>query len=1683
MADAFRGLTLRLGADARPLQSAISSITRSAAQAQKQMNRLNKALKFDGTNVKMMQARLDLVGDKALHSARAVSKIQTAIKQASNETLKFSERSGLGNRKLQNLANSTTEAYAATQKLRSEQTHVAAELQHIYDAAKKTAQVDMSITWKKADKYVKGLQRNLSMGGAAAERAEKKLSDLFSKVDSKSSVFQKFGIAAGDVKELEERFYSLRAAFKAIDSDLKNMNKVEGFRAMKNEAQVFQAELRQAASEAAMFRTEMLSLGTKGNLAQSVNQIKRLDSATETAVNRAHQMIDAYRAMPKSIDAFQAKVKAVSAAEATLAAKTNEIKAAIAKIKADPAFDKLAASSKDAYANAMRVEQEYEELDYALKKATARAERLRDVMNEKVSAGVDQSSKKFQRLSTAVEKAETNIKNLKAKIASLDDAHAAAALTMELKKLESQLMSTATAADRLHSKTSKLKGLATVGKSFREFGFGMYASMTPAMMMLGRYMVQAAEDTDAAYRDMRKTVNGADADFEQLLDNAIKFSTTHITTAEQMLEIEAIGGQLGITIDKLESFAHTVSNLDIATNMESEDIAVDLGKMATVLGITEDQYDNFGDALVRLGNNLPVMEGDIMNLTNRFMGMAKVVGMSPDQMLGWAAAASATGMRAEAAGSSMQRFISKVETAVNSSDEDLQRWADVAGMSCDEFRQAFQEDASGTLYKFVEGLGDMQKRGESVNQVLGELGINNVRDKQLLEGLANQMANATDETNVLRDALQMADEAYRGVSTTFKDGRGVELAGDAMREAEKKSEGFSGEIGKMRNQATALMVELGKGAQPIVHDLGAMFEKLSSKFQEMPDSMKTFMIKLGGAFAAAGPATVGLGTFLMTFDRVAAAMSTVQGGVMKFGNSIANLGAKMKSGGTGLMRFGMALEGLGTTMGMLKFASAALAIALLSKMIGDYIKKQQDFKTATEGSSQAIQKLAGLSKAEAGDIKKYQDGLSKTAKGYDELIESSTQYVKAQRERADATEQDITKLATARQTIDKYMNTDLSGNVQAQGELLSAVEMVNEVCGTEWQVIDLVNGKLADQDGKLLNAVASIDQYIQAKQRQIQMDAMAATLTEEYTQMYEEMASLRQQEQELQYLQSDEYLESILKTGAAEDAARKSVDEAVAAKQRDIDATRELIGTHQQNIDMMTESFGALATAADPATRSIKALAEGESAIMSWFGDDKNGLKTFSAALEEAGVTVEEFNNITDEQWLDALQTWDTSGGKIKDVMDSLGLTMRTVSEQYQAEMESVQGSTEAWEHAMSQTGMTSEGLANALSQAGISANDFANVSQAAFDNLYAAAGEDINGVKTMLDLLNAAGIDPMYITVEDGELKTAGGDAIEFEGTMARIGDRTFEIKADGNFEEVKAEAEDTIDTIDGEEAYLDVGVEGEEEIYDLNDDISQAQALAAEGIDIQISAEEASSVEEFLTLIDKLQSLGSIGVTTSIDVDISGIEDAASTWDELSAAVEAGTKGDVTIDYSDATNAISELDRLASATTSLPDGSVNVSVTGGALGTIWSIGAAVGNLPSYKEILVHTRHTESHASGGIIPAHAAGGMLPAFASGAINGIATRAMLTNVGLVGEAGAEAILHMRHAGGAIVPLSNRRYVRPFARAVASEMTPMNGYYSARGGDTYHTVINTTGDGDKLARTLTSALAVQRRIHGR
>lgn len=86
------------------------------------------------------------------------------------------------------------------------------------------------------------------------------------------------------------------------------------------------------------------------------------------------------------------------------------------------------------------------------------------------------------------------------------------------------------------------------------------------------------------------------------------------------------------------------------------------------------------------------------------------------------------------------------------------------------------------------------------------------------------------------------------------------------------------------------------------------------------------------------------------------------------------------------------------------------------------------------------------------------------------------------------------------------------------------------------------------------------------------------------------------------------------------------------------------------------------------------------------------------------------------------------------------------------------------------------------------------------------------------------------------------------------------------------------------------------------------------------------------------------------------------------------------------------------------------------------------------YRNIVTTTTTKQGHAAGGWIPRHASGGYV------------TSATMTQYGLVGENGTEY-----YDGSSIIPLTNRRYAKPFIDLLAEGLASKQG-----GGDTYYSI---------------------------
>ena len=117
----------------------------------------------------------------------------------------------------------------------------------------------------------------------------------------------------------------------------------------------------------------------------------------------------------------------------------------------------------------------------------------------------------------------------------------------------------------------------------------------------------------------------------------------------------------------------------------------------------------------------------------------------------------------------MYTLISTLYKATETGDK-LDQFAAVAGMTANEFKQAWAEDAVGAMNAFIQGLNDTERNGKSAIVILDELGITNVRQTKAILGLASAgdlLSNTIDQANnAWEENTALADKAGIMYGTT-----------------------------------------------------------------------------------------------------------------------------------------------------------------------------------------------------------------------------------------------------------------------------------------------------------------------------------------------------------------------------------------------------------------------------------------------------------------------------------------------------------------------------------------------------------------------------------------------------------------------------------------------------------------------------------------------------------------------------------------------------------------------------------------------------------------------------------------------------------------------------------------------------------------------------------------------------
>jgi len=496
------------------------------------------------------------------------------------------------------------------------------------------------------------------------------------------------------------------------------------------------------------------------------------------------------------------------------------------------------------------------------------------------------------------------------------------------------------------------KSLDISAGSILKFGAAIAGAQLGVAAIRGAFSntIGAAIDFESSFAGVRKTVDATEEEFAQLAQGFRDLSKTIPVNVNELNRIGEAAGQLGIKKEDILGFTETVAKLSATTTLTSDQAATDLARLANVVGFTADEFDNVASVIVALGNAGASTEPEILAFAERIAGAGKIAGLTIDEILGIGEAMSSVGIEAEAGGTAVQKILLQITEAVATGNDDLAIFAATAGLTAEQFAEAWGQDAGQAFTAFVEGLG---KSGTQAFQILDELDL---KDQRLIRSFLS-LSGAGD---LLRNSLDNASNAMK--STSAID---TEFA--------KRQETTAAQLQILQNRIGDVGISVGQVLLPAINDaIGAGIDfagnlevlvPLVSALADILPSVTVALLALGTAIAA-----VKLAQFAASLPAIAANIKIGQLAFIGLAAAITAVDLALKQQtGAGLVDriFGDVAKMEAAASAAERFANVlyrvedpaervAKAIAEIGRVAEEAAPKQSGFENALLGSDNRL---------------------------------------------------------------------------------------------------------------------------------------------------------------------------------------------------------------------------------------------------------------------------------------------------------------------------------------------------------------------------------------------------------------------------------------------------------------------------------------------------------------------------------------------------------------------------------------------------------------------------------------------------------------------------------------------------------------------------------------------------------
>ena len=453
---------------------------------------------------------------------------------------------------------------------------------------------------------------------------------------------------------------------------------------------------------------------------------------------------------------------------------------------------------------------------------------------------------------------------------------------------------------------------------------------------------------DEAMAGVMRTTGMTSEEIDVLGQDFQDLSTTIPMSTNDLASIAETAGQLGIASENVENFTTVMAKLATTTDLEADTAATMLAQFANITQMDPANYDRLGSTLAALGDSSATTASRITTMSEGIAATASICGMSEKDILAISTAVGSVGIESGMGSTAINTFLSNINKAVQKGGDDLETFANVAGMSAGQFKAAWENDAAGAFQTLIEGIAE----SENSTATLNELGITAARQTRVILSLASA-------GDTLSDAFELANEAWE--ENTALDEKAQIMWTTA-----------AADLTKLKDSVTNLKTSIGDSLAPVL-------DPLINKAQDVVDGVKDF-IDLNPKLAT-GITTIisGVGALTTALLSLSAVIKVIKG--LEIGSTIKMLGSFFSN-------FGSSIASLLGTGGSIIAGGLAVGATISSVETSKYNKAVENGTATTQQALRMDEGKIG----EGHDVSEYQENYNAQVEEYKRLKEQRQSY-------------------------------------------------------------------------------------------------------------------------------------------------------------------------------------------------------------------------------------------------------------------------------------------------------------------------------------------------------------------------------------------------------------------------------------------------------------------------------------------------------------------------------------------------------------------------------------------------------------------------------------------------------------------------------------------------------------------